>query len=154
MELQDLEKGKEAWSEMHSEVWCTKCKVEGHYKDQCPVYRNYVAAEGPNALKSEHSAGPSTGLSAWCSICQVVGHHPTNHCYLLHKYVQSSRKLFCNFCWSVEHDEKDYHNYDLMMDRTLTYRMHDECHMQEDHGSHMAHRGFQGRGGGAGWGRV
>lgn len=33
MELQDLKNGKEVKSKTHSEVWCTKCKVEGHHKD-------------------------------------------------------------------------------------------------------------------------
>lgn len=68
MELQDLKKGKEAQSEMHSEVFCTKCKVEGHHKDQCLVYHDYVAAVGPNPLKSEPSVGQSTRPSLWCSI--------------------------------------------------------------------------------------
>ena len=51
MELQDLNKGKEVNSETHSEVWCTKCKVEGHHKDQCPMFWDYIAAGGPNLLK-------------------------------------------------------------------------------------------------------
>lgn len=60
MELQDFKKGKEAQSEMCSEVLCTKCKVEGHHKDQCLVYHDYVVVVGPNILNSEPSVVPST----------------------------------------------------------------------------------------------
>ena len=68
MELQYLKKGKEVRPDMRSEDWCIKCKVEGHYKDQCHVYHDYLTAGGPNPLKSEPSAGPSTESSVWCSI--------------------------------------------------------------------------------------
>jgi len=59
MELQYLKKRKEARSKMRSEVWCTKCKVEGHYKDKCPIYHYYVVVGGPNPLNLEPSAGAS-----------------------------------------------------------------------------------------------
>lgn len=68
MELQDLKKGKEAQPDTHLEVWCIKFKVEGHYKDQCPVYPNYLASRGPNPLKLEPNAEPSTRSNLWCSI--------------------------------------------------------------------------------------
>ena len=34
LELQSLKKGKE----VHEEVWCTRCRTEGHSKEQCPVF--------------------------------------------------------------------------------------------------------------------
>jgi len=58
---------------MCSEVWWIKCKVEGHYKDQCLVYPNYLVVGGPNPLKPKLSAGPSTESSVWCSIFRVAG---------------------------------------------------------------------------------
>lgn len=63
MEIQYLKKGKEVRPHMRSQFWCIKCKGEGHYKDQCPVYRDYLAARSPNPLKPDPSTGPSTGLS-------------------------------------------------------------------------------------------
>ena len=33
LELHDMKKGKS----IHKEVWCTRCKTEGHDKEQCHV---------------------------------------------------------------------------------------------------------------------
>jgi len=43
LQLQDIKKIKE----VREEVWCTKCKSEGHSKEQCPLFRNYMASETP-----------------------------------------------------------------------------------------------------------
>ena len=34
LQLQDIKKGKEH----RKEVWCTRCRTEGHQKDQCPDF--------------------------------------------------------------------------------------------------------------------
>ena len=47
LELQDLNKGKET----RSEVSYKKCKAEGHYKDQCHVFRDYLVSGAPNPVK-------------------------------------------------------------------------------------------------------
>lgn len=59
LELQDLKKGKEFRPEI-SKVWCMTCKAEGHYKDQCPIFRDYIATGAPNLV--------NPGL--WCEICR------------------------------------------------------------------------------------
>ena len=44
LELRDMKKGKS----IREEVWCTRCRTEGHDKEQCPVLRNYMNAGAPN----------------------------------------------------------------------------------------------------------
>ena len=46
LQLQDIKKGKE----IREEVWCTKCRTEGHSKEHCLVYAEYLAAGAPNPL--------------------------------------------------------------------------------------------------------
>ena len=60
-ELQDLKNGKET----RSEVWCTKCKAEGHYKDQCLVFKDYLASATPNLVNPD----------LWCDIYRTRGQH-------------------------------------------------------------------------------
>lgn len=50
MELQRLKKEKSARSEVHEEVWCLKCKNQGHDNDHFPVLENYMVGEGPMPL--------------------------------------------------------------------------------------------------------
>ena len=46
LELQSLKKGKE----VREEVWCTRCQTEGHSKEQCPVFAQYLASGTPSPL--------------------------------------------------------------------------------------------------------
>ena len=46
LELQSLKKGKE----VHEEVWCTRCRTEGHSKEHCLVFTEYLASGAPNPL--------------------------------------------------------------------------------------------------------
>ena len=71
-------------------------------------------------LRLEAQVGPSVGPALWCAICQVAGKHTTNNFHLQKKFVQTPQ-LFCNFCRSIGHDERNYRSYELMMDRTPTY---------------------------------
>lgn len=68
MVLQDLKRGKEIKSEIHSEVLCMKCKDEGHHKD--PVFQDYIGAGDPDPLKQESSDRSSPCTISWCSICK------------------------------------------------------------------------------------
>ena len=56
LELQSLKKGKEVCEE----IWCTRCRTEGHSKEQCPVVTQYLASGAPNSLSQ------TGGL--WCGI--------------------------------------------------------------------------------------
>ena len=40
LQIQHIKKGKYVQEEM----WCTKCRTEGHHKDNFPRYINYVAS--------------------------------------------------------------------------------------------------------------
>jgi hypothetical protein len=53
----------------------------------------------------------------YCEICNTLGHHPTSF-PLLHKYQIPPRNLFCDFCKSIGHDEKDFRAFDLMREHT------------------------------------
>ena len=74
-------------------------------------------------LRPEVQEVPSEAPTLWCAICQIVGKHAIDNYHLLQKYMQNSQQLFCNFCRSVGHDERTCRSYELMMDRTPTYRV-------------------------------
>ena len=100
-----------------------KCKSQGHEKDHCSIFSNYIAGGGPRPLNPEAQAGRSTGLALWCAIYQVAGKHATNNYHLLQKNVQALQQLLYNFFRSVGHDEHSCRSYELMMERNPTYRV-------------------------------
>lgn len=46
LQLQNIKKRKE----VREEVWCIKCRTEGHSKKHCPVFAEYLASGAPNPL--------------------------------------------------------------------------------------------------------
>ena len=60
LELRNMKKGKS----LQEEVWCTRCKTEGHDKEQCPVLRNYLNTSAPN---------PFNPTVLYCEICRTTG---------------------------------------------------------------------------------
>jgi len=66
LQLQAMKKGKE----IKEEVWCIKRKVEGHHKDQFPLFQEYLATRVPNALNQ--------GCAPWCEIRQERCHQTKN----------------------------------------------------------------------------
>lgn len=74
-------------------------------------------------LKLENIMGPCTRVPLWCAICQIVGKHTIDNCRLLQKFVQTRQQMFFTFCKSVGNDEQNCRSYELMMERTPTYRM-------------------------------
>ena len=56
IQLQDIKKGKEA----QEYLWCTKCRMDGHTKDNFVTFMNYVSSGAPNPLNGH-------GLP-WCLI--------------------------------------------------------------------------------------
>ena len=75
LELRDMKKGKA----VREEVWCTRCQIEGHDKEQCPAVRNYLNFGAPNPFN------PSV---LYCEICRTTSQHRPEDCYLLQRYVQ------------------------------------------------------------------
>ena len=49
IQLQDIKKGKEA----QEDLWCTKCRMDGHTKDNYPTFMNYITSGAPNPLNSQ-----------------------------------------------------------------------------------------------------
>jgi hypothetical protein len=103
IQLVDITKGKEKWEQ----IWCTKCRTEGHHKDECPTFAEYMAAEAPNPL-------PRGG---YCEICNKWGHN-LHDFPLLQKYQSTSRNLFYAFCKSVGNEDKYCFTFDLMRENT------------------------------------
>lgn len=96
-------------------------------------------------LRPEVKVGPSTRLALLCTICQVAGKHATDNCHLLQKFLQVSQQLFCNFCRLAGHDECTCRSYELMMDKTPTYRVQAKT-WPLDQSVGMTQTRFQGRG--------
>ena len=44
IQLQDIKKGKEA----HEDLWCTKCRMDRHTKDNFLTFMNYISFGAPN----------------------------------------------------------------------------------------------------------
>ena len=53
LEMQSLKQDMTACSEVREEVWCVKCKGQGHDKDHFPAFMNYLIGGGPMPLKLE-----------------------------------------------------------------------------------------------------
>jgi hypothetical protein len=78
--------------------------MEGHHKNDCPTFVQYMATGLPNPL----SAG-----GMWCEICKTHG-HDRYHCPMMQKYQEVTNNAYCTFCKSVKHDDKDCRTMDLM----------------------------------------
>jgi len=86
LEMQSLKEDKIARPEVRDEVWCVKYKGQGHDKDHCPVFANYLVGGGPMPLRLEAQESPSATPTLWCMIFQIGGKHATDNCHLLQKY--------------------------------------------------------------------
>ena len=75
------------------EICCLKCKGQGHEKDHCPVFVNYIIGGSPMPLRPKAQERLSAGPVVWCTICQVGGKHMTNNFHLLQKFVQTTQQL-------------------------------------------------------------
>lgn len=121
LQIQDIKKRKE----VREELWCTKCRSEGQSKEQCPILRNYMVSGASNPLY--------VGSDLWCEICKTRGEHRLEDCYLLQKYVQTRRNLYCKFCKSIGNDKNNCWAYEVMMERgDDSYRMKVEEHGHEE----------------------
>ena len=121
--MQSIKQDRTARPGVREDVWCVKCKGQGHDKDHFLVFTNYLVGGGPMLLRLEAQVGPSVAPALWCVIFQIGGKHVTNNFHLLQKYTQNSEQLFCNSCRSVGNDEHTCRSYELMMDQTHTYRV-------------------------------
>jgi len=81
--MKNLKQDRTVRPKVHKEVWYLKCKGQGHDKDHCPVFVNYIAGGGLMPLRLEAQAGPNARPMLWCAICQVAGKHTTDNCHFL-----------------------------------------------------------------------
>ena len=70
MQLKEIKNGKEN----RDDLWCTRCHTDGHNKDTCPNFQNYLLSGAPNPL--------SYGSVPWCCIFQVCGNRHKECGYL------------------------------------------------------------------------
>ena len=63
--MQSLKQDRVPQPEAREEVWCIKCKGQGHDKDHYLVFANYLAGGGPIPLRPEAQAGPSAVPVLW-----------------------------------------------------------------------------------------
>ena len=113
---------------IREEVWCTRCKTEGHDKEQCPALRNYLNTGAPN---------PFNPNVLYCEICRTIGQHQPEYCYLLHRYVQVPKNPYCNFYKSVVHNKDECRIFDLMRERTYdAYRVQPDAQGNDGYGYH------------------
>ena len=83
LEMQSLKQDRTPRLEVHEEVWCIKCKGQGHDKDHYPVFANYLERGGPMSLRPEAQVGPIMVSSLWCAIYLIGGKHTMDNCHLL-----------------------------------------------------------------------
>ena len=118
---------KEQGKDIYTDLWCIRCWVYGHTKDQCPLLTDYMQVGEPRLIRpgvSRESALFRPGSSRsmlWCDDFRAASLHDTNHCPLLGAYVPKLKQKWCRFCRWVGHDEENCRTYDLMMDRGNLY---------------------------------
>jgi hypothetical protein len=142
---------KDKGKEKREDIWCIICKEEGHEKENCPLFNEYLASGAPNPLKQ--------ATLPQCEVCRNR-HHP-DECYYMQKYVETPTNIYCTFCKSVGNDEKDCRDYDLMHERSRdAYRIQGELQSEGNtaqfnslgRGNFNPCGGFRGRGRGGGMG--
>ena len=57
IQLHDIKRGKE----VQENLWCMRCRTNGHTKDDFLAYMNYISSSAPNRLRTQ-------GMP-WCNIC-------------------------------------------------------------------------------------
>jgi hypothetical protein len=96
-------KGKER----REDVWCTFCKIKGHHKKECLNLAHYLEIGILNPLPLGEP---------WCEICRTHGHDPS-HFPVMKNYQIVPKTIFCNFCKSVGHEDKDCRTLEMMKER-------------------------------------
>jgi hypothetical protein len=89
-------------------VWCTLCRIEGHHKNECPTFAQYMEKGVPNPFPI---GGPS------CEICKMHGQDPY-YCPMMQRYKKVPKSSYCNFFKSVGHDDKDCRMMEMMREIT------------------------------------
>jgi hypothetical protein len=78
---------KEKGKEKREDIWCIRCKSEGHDKEKCPLFHEYLASGAPSPLNQ--------ATIPWCEVCRT--RHLPGECYYMKKYVQTPTNLYYTF---------------------------------------------------------
>lgn len=89
LEFQSMNKDRAVRLKVQEEVWCLKCKSQGHEKYHCPIFANHVGTGGPIRLRPETQVGTSVGSTLLCDIYHIARKHVTYNCHLLQKFLQT-----------------------------------------------------------------
>jgi hypothetical protein len=150
LQVEDMKKDKGKYK--RGDIWCVRCISEGHEKEQCPLFNEYLAYGASIPLKQL--------TLPWCEVCR--NRHRTGECYYMKKYVQTPTNLYCTFCKSIGHDDRDCRAYDLMHERSRDiYKIQDEVQQEGNttqynspgRGNFSPRSGFKGRGRAGGMGQ-
>jgi len=106
LQVEDMKKDKGKYK--REDTWCIKCKLEGHDKENFPMFHEYLASGASCPLKRV--------TLPWCEVCR--NRHRPGECYYMKKYIQTPTNLYYTLCKSVGHDEKDCRAYDLFHERS------------------------------------
>ena len=49
LQVEDMKKDKGKYK--REDIWCIRCKSEGHDKEHCPLFHEYLTSEAPIPLK-------------------------------------------------------------------------------------------------------
>jgi hypothetical protein len=99
---------KDKGKDKREDIWCVRCKSEGHDKEHCPIFNEYLASGASSPLKQD--------ILPWCEVCK--NKHRPSECYYMKKHVQTPTNLYCTFCKSMGNDDRDCRAYDIMHERS------------------------------------
>jgi hypothetical protein len=75
LQVEDMKKNK--GKDKREDIWCVRCRSEGHDKEHCPLFNEYLASGAPSSLKKV--------TLPWCEVCG--NKHCTGECYYMQRYV-------------------------------------------------------------------
>jgi hypothetical protein len=71
LQVEDMK--KEKGKDKREDIWCIRCKSEGHDKEQCPLFNEYLASGALIHLKRV--------TLPWCEVCR--NRHCPGECYYM-----------------------------------------------------------------------
>jgi hypothetical protein len=150
LQVEDMKKNK--GKDKREYIWCVRCRLEGHEKENFPLFNEHLASGAPISLNQV--------TLPWCEVCRNKCR--LGECYYMQKYVQTPINLYFTFCKFVGHDDMDCRAYDLMHERLRDiYKIQGEVQQEGKttqynsprRGNFNPRGGFRGRGRGGGMGR-
>jgi hypothetical protein len=75
LQVEDMKKDK--GKDKREDIWCVICRLEGHDKEHCPLFHEYLASGASIPLKQV--------TLPWCEVCR--NRHFPSEFYYMQKYV-------------------------------------------------------------------